>query len=128
MIIGYTYVVGDILHVGHLTYLRNSKALCDRLVVGVLTDEAVMERKPRPVVPFSDRFRLIGALSCVDAVVAQEAYSPLANILEIGPDILFESMDHEVRTYPEFEGRIVAMPYYPGISSTEIKHRIQEEE
>lgn len=96
--------------------------------MGVLTDEAVMEKKPCPTVSFCDRLRLVGALSCVDAAVAQATYSPLTNILEIGPDVLFESVDHEVRTYPEFKGRILAMPYYPGVSSSEIKHRIQEKE
>lgn len=126
MIIGYAYVVGDILHVGHLLHLRNCKSLCDKLVVGVLTDEAVMGKKPCPAMPFSDRIRLVGEIKWVDAAVAQKTYSPLPNILEIKPDVLFESSSHEVTTYAEFDGRVIVMPYYPCVSSAEIKKKILE--
>jgi glycerol-3-phosphate cytidylyltransferase len=125
LIVGYAYVVGDLLHVGHLLHLQNCKRLCDRLIVGVLTDEAAMEKKPRPTVSFDDRIRLVSQLKPVDAAVPQTTYSPLANLLEIRPDVLFENQGHEQRTYPEFRGRVMAMPYYPGRSSTKIKERIR---
>lgn len=125
--VGYAYVVGDILHPGHLLHLHNCKSLCDKLIVGVLTDEAVMEKKPPPVMLFEDRIALVGSLECVDAAVAQETYSPLPNILEIKPDILFESTSHEVKAYREFQGRIIVMPYYPGQSSTRIKEMVKEQ-
>jgi glycerol-3-phosphate cytidylyltransferase len=125
VIVGYAYVVGDLLHVGHLLHLQNCARLCDRLIVGVLTDRAAMEKKPRPTVPFDDRIRLVGQLKPVDAAVPQTTYSPLTNIVEIGPDILFENQGHEERSYPDFPGRVMAMPYYPGRSSTEIKERIR---
>lgn len=125
MIIGYAYVVGDLLHVGHLLHLQNCKHICDRLIVGVLADEAAMEKKDRPIIPFDDRIRLVSQLKPVDAAVPQMAYSPLANLLEIRPDILFECQNHEQRNYPEFDGRIMSMPYYPGRSSTTIKEKIR---
>ena len=128
MVIGYAYVVGDILHVGHLLHLRNCRALCDRLVVGVLTDEAAMEKKPQPAMPFADRLELVAAVRWVDAAVTQATYSPLGNLLEIRPDILFECGEHELRRYedyPGFMGRIIAMPYYPECSSTQIKQKIK---
>ena len=124
MIIGYAYIVGDLLHVGHLLHLQNCKRICDRLVVGVLTDEAAMEKKPSPVVSFDDRISLVNQLKPVDAAVPQMTYSPLTNLLEIRPDVLFECQNHEERDYPEFEGRIVSMPYYPGRSSTAIKEKV----
>ena len=74
MILVYAYVVADILHCGHLEALRNARALGDKLIVGVLTDEAVCEKKPKPVVPFKERFDLVRALDMVDAVVAQDEY------------------------------------------------------
>jgi cytidyltransferase-like protein len=129
MIVGYAYVVGDILHTGHLLHLRNCKALCDKLIVGVLTDEATMEKKPRPAMPFAGRIQMVGAIQWVDAAVTQATYLPLENILEIQPDVLFECAQHEKRThddYPGFTGRIIAMPYYPGCSSTQIKEKIRE--
>jgi len=126
VIIGYAYIVGDLLHIGHLLHLANCKGLCDRLVVGVLTDEAAMEKKPRPVIPFDDRIHLVSQLKPVDAVVPQDTYSPLTNLLEIRPDILFECQSHEIKEYPEFDGRVMAMPYYPNQSSSAIKIKIRE--
>ncbi len=124
MIIGYAYVVGDILHAGHILHLRNCRDLCDKLIVGVLTDEAAMEKKPRPIVSFDERIRVIKELRCVDAAVPQHEYIPTKNLIEIKPDILFECQEHEDKPVGEF--RVIAMPYYPGISSTEIKERIRD--
>ena len=125
MIVGYAYVVGDILHVGHLLHLRNCKRLCDRLIVGVLTDEAAMEKKDRPTIPFEQRIQLVASLRYVDAVVAQDTYWPIQNFRDIKPDILFECSTHEHKFFPTFDGRIIAMPYYPSQSSTHIKETIR---
>lgn len=126
--IGYAYVVGDILHMGHLLHLENCKSLCDKLIVGVLTDEAVMEMKAKPTMSFEQRIQLIKSLGCVDAAVTQDKYSPLINILELRPDILFESTSHDREELPGFRGRVVYMPYYPGESSTKIKKRIKRDD
>jgi D-beta-D-heptose 7-phosphate kinase/D-beta-D-heptose 1-phosphate adenosyltransferase len=126
----YTYVVADILHTGHLTYLENAKALGDKLIVGVLTDEAVMEKKTKPIVPFHRRFLLVKSLKCVDAVVAQGKYSPLENVKGIKPDILVESSSHTEFPANGFMesigGRVVIIPYYPEESSTNIKNKIKD--
>jgi len=125
-IIGYAYVVGDILHFGHILHLKNCKALCDKLIVGVLTDEACMERKPKPVIGFKERLELVGELKSVDAVVAQEDYSPYWNVDRIKPDILFESDSHkdgEINPH----GKVITMPYFPDQSSTKIKEKIRGE-
>lgn len=124
--IGYAYVVGDIIHEGHLLYLTNCKGLCDKLIVGVLTDEAVMEMKPKPTMSFEQRMRVVGSLACVDAVVTQDKYSPLINVLELRPDILFESTSHDKEEVPGFRGRVIYLPYYPSESSTKIKERIKK--
>lgn len=132
LVIVYTYIVGDILHRGHLLYLRNARALGDRLVVGVLTDEAVMERKPRPAMAFDERLDLVASLECVDAAMPQKTYSPVDNIYAIRPNIMIESESHDeeltaqVRRVTEFNGgRVVIAPYYDGQSSTKIKRRIK---
>lgn len=127
MIIGYAYVVGDILHEGHLLHLQNCRALCDKLIVGVLTGDAVMERKPKPAMSFEQRIRIVASLECVDAAVTQDKYSPLVNILELRPDILFESTSHEKEDFPGFRGRVICLPYYPSESSTKIKERIRDD-
>ena len=80
MVIIYAYVCGDILHKGHIEHLKNCKALGDKLIVGVLTDKAIMEKKPRSIMGFDERFDLIRSLKWVDVVVAQHTYSPLGNV------------------------------------------------
>ena len=131
----YSYYVLDIVHKGHLLMMKNSKAIAGedgKLVVGILTDEAVMEKKPKPILPFEDRMNLASAIRYVDVVVAQETYSPLPNIMRIKPDILMESTSHseeeieEAREYMEsINGRVIVIPYYPAEPSTHIKNEIK---
>jgi len=131
MIIVYAYVCGDILHKGHIEYLNNCKALGDKLIVGVLTDAAIMEKKPRPAMSFDERFDLVRSLKWVDVAVAQHTYSPLNNVMALKPDILAEATDHKKQPANEFMrsigGRVLAMPYYPDHSSTKVKDEIREE-
>ena len=133
MIIVYSYYVLDIVHKGHLEMLQNAKAMAGpdgRLIVGILTDAATMEKKPRPVLPFEERVELARSIRCVDLVIAQETYSPLANILTIKPDVLMESNSHTnnddiIQTMKSWGGRVVCIPYFPEHSSTHIKDIIK---
>jgi len=130
MIIVYAYVCGDILHKGHIEHLKNAKALGDKLIVGVLTDAAIMEKKSRPIMSFDERFDLVHSLKWVDVTVAQNTYSPLENVMALRPDILIEATDHKEQPANEFmesiRGRILTMPYYPNHSSTKIKSEIKK--
>lgn len=130
MIIVYTYICGDILHKGHIEYLKNAKSLGDRLIIGVLTDEAVMEKKIKPVMQFDERFDLARSLEWVDVAIAQYSYSPLDNVKTIKPDILVESTNHKEQSANEFMesigGRVVIFPYYPNHSSTKLKEKIKK--
>jgi cytidyltransferase-like protein len=126
MIVGYAYIVGDILHFGHIQHLKNCKALCDKLIVGVLTDEACMEKKAKPAISFSERLEMVRAIKHVDVTVAQTEYSPGRNVVLIKPDILFESASHQERFMNQF-GRTMIMPYFPLQSSTKIKEKIREQ-
>ena len=131
----YSYYVLDIVHKGHLLMMKNAKAIAGedgKLIVGILTDEAVMEKKTRPVLPFEDRVELASAIKYVDLVVAQETYSPLPNVMRIKPDVLMESTSHaeeaieEARRFMEsIDGRVIVIPYYPSESSTRIKNEIK---
>jgi len=130
MKIVYAYVCGDILHEGHLLQLENAKGLGDALIVGVLTDKAVMEKKKAPIISFAQRLRLVQALDVVDAVVPQHEYSPVTNVKSLGADILMESASHIGNEYlDELENmnvRVIMTPYYPGQSSTAIKEKIRK--
>lgn len=132
MILVYAYVCGDILHKGHIEHLKNAKALGDKLIVGVLTDVAIMEKKAKPVMSFDERFDLVRSLRWVDVAVAQNVYSPLENVMALRPDILVEATDHKEQPANEFMesigGRVFSMPYYPDHSSTKLKDEIKKEE
>lgn len=130
MVIVYCYVCGDLLHKGHIEALKNARALGDKLVVGVLTNEAIMEKKPKPALDFDERFDMIRALGFVDCVVAQDSYNPIINLSKIQPDILAESDGHSHVTDPHFlkalgNIRMVIFPYFPDHSSTKIKEKIK---
>ena len=132
----YSYYCLDIIHSGHVLMMKNAKALAGKngqLIVGILTDEAVMEKKDKPSLPFSERMRVAEAIKYVDAVVPQTTYSPLPNCESIKPDILAESASHSkeaimeaIATLNKWGGRVVTFPYYPFQSSTEIKNNIRK--
>jgi len=127
--VGYCYVVGDIIHRGHLLHLKNCKALCDVLICGVLSEAAVTEKKPKPILPLDERLEIIGSIKYVDIAVCQDQYSPLLNCKDIRPDILFESTSHNEMPANNFintiGGKVMVMPYYVGQSSTQIKEQIK---
>jgi cytidyltransferase-like protein len=130
----YAYVCGDILHRGHLLALKNAASLGDFLIVGVLTDEAIMEKKDKPVISFDERLELVNELRVVDIAVPQHEYAPHTNIMNIRPDILMESTSHSKelieksrKCMDKIEGKVVVFSYYPYQSSTEIKNKIKEE-
>jgi len=130
----YSYYVLDIVHRGHLLMMRNAKAIAGedgKLIVGILTDEAVMEKKTKPILSFEERMDLASAIKYVDVVVPQETYSPMPNIMRIKPDVLMESTSHgeaeieKEREYMEsINGEVIVMPYFPTQSSTHIKEEI----
>ena len=130
----YAYVIADLIHVGHVHALENAKALAGdggKLIVGVLTDEAAMEKKKEPIIPFEQRIKMIESLKCVDCAVMQETYSPLSNVKKIKPNILMESDSHTEKDLKETKEvcdkincNIMVMPYYSIQSSTIIKRRI----
>lgn len=126
----YAYVCGDILHTGHIRFLRTAKQFGDYLIVGVLTDEAVMEKKPRPTVPFDQRVHTIKAIRYIDRVVPQRTYSPLTNVQRFKPDVLIESDSHQEMPANSFVrrcgGRVVVVAYTKTQSSNNIKRRIRE--
>jgi len=133
MEIVYAYVVADLLHIGHVIALENAKALGDKLVVGVLTDEATMEKKKKPILSFPERLQIVKSLSCVDVAVPQKTYVPDDNLKNLKPDILVESDSHSdedlkntMKLANHLGIRIYKMPYYSEQSSTEIKEKIKD--
>jgi rfaE bifunctional protein nucleotidyltransferase chain/domain len=93
----------DLLHVGHVRYLRGAKALGGKLVVAINSDESVHALKGdgRPVMPAEERAEIVAALADVDAVVIFSELDVRALIREIHPDIQAKGTDYTVESVPE---------------------------
>ncbi len=89
----------DILHVGHIHLLRESKKLGDILIVGLNSDSSVkkIKGKNRPVINQVDRAKLLGAIRYVDFVVVFEEETPLTLIQKIKPHILIKGSDYDLK-------------------------------
>jgi D-glycero-beta-D-manno-heptose 1-phosphate adenylyltransferase len=93
----------DLLHVGHVRYLRGAKALGGRLVVAINSDESVraLKGEGRPIMPADERAEIVAALGDVDAVVIFPELDVRAIIHEIRPDIQAKGTDYTADSVPE---------------------------
>jgi rfaE bifunctional protein nucleotidyltransferase chain/domain len=93
----------DLLHVGHVRYLRGAKALSGRLVVAINSDSSTRALKGagRPVMPDNERAEIVAALEDVDAVVIFPELDVRAIIREIRPDIHAKGTDYTEGSVPE---------------------------
>mgnify|MGYP001171623706 FL=1 len=131
MIIGYTTGVFDLFHKGHLDLLKNAKALCDELIVGVTTDElSITFKNKKPVVPFDERLYIVSGIRYVDKAVVQSTMNKYEAWKQYKFNILFASSNPTgkwAKVEKEFLNnfkkgeapRIVYLPYTPGVSSSE---------
>jgi len=93
----------DLLHVGHVRYLRGAKELGGKLVVAINSDSSVRSLKGegRPIVPEAERAEIVAALADVDAVVIFPEPDVRAIIAEIRPDVQAKGTDYTVDSVPE---------------------------
>ena len=125
-IIGYTSGVYDLFHIGHLNMLRNAKSLCDKLIVGVTTDELVAYKNKKAVIPFTERMEIVRSVEYVDAVVAQEDMDKFKLWEKLKYDVMFvgddwfksEKWNNLDTQFKKVGVKIVYFPYTKGTSST----------
>lgn len=88
----------DLLHIGHITYLQQAKALGDRLIVAVNADESVkiLKGESRPINDLSARMAVLAALECVDWVVAFSEETPERIYNQLLPDVLVKGGDYKI--------------------------------
>ncbi len=93
----------DLLHVGHVRYLRGAKALGGKLVVAINSDDSVraLKGEGRPLMPAEERAEIVAALADVDAVVVFSELDVRALIREIRPDIQAKGTDYTEESVPE---------------------------
>ena len=132
MIIGYTSGVYDLFHIGHVNLLRNAKAMCDKLVVGVTVDELVMYKNKQSVIPYSERIEVVRACKYVDVAIPQNNMDKVAAATKNHASYLFVGDDwYETPKWKEFERalsevdcKVIYFPYTQGTSSTLINQTL----
>ena len=130
----FTNGVFDLLHVGHVRYLAEARALGDALVVAINSDRTVRELKGdrRPIVIEDERAEILAALRQVDYVTIFDDVSPRSLIARLLPDVLVKGGDYgldEIHGREEVEaagGRVVSLPFIAGASTSTIIERMKE--
>ena len=133
MIIGYTSGVFDLFHIGHLNLLRNAKGMCDKLVVGVSTDELVGYKNKKAVIAHAERMEIVRSVRYVDSVIPQENMDKLEMWKKISFDLMFVGDDwYQKENWKDYEEKfkslgvkIVFFPYTKGTSSTLINKTLE---
>ena len=114
-----TQGVYDLIHGGHATYLEAARSYGDVLIVGVDSDELTRKRKGpnRPIVPESERLKMLAHLRCVDVVTLREAHHDIGDLIRlVQPDVLVVSKstkDFDFKTAMEYKnvcGKVVSLP------------------
>jgi glycerol-3-phosphate cytidylyltransferase len=134
MVIGYTSGVYDLFHIGHLNLLRNAKAMCDKLIVGVTTDELVSYKNKKAVIPHNERMEIVRAIEYVDAVIPQENMDKFEMWKKIKYDVMFvgddwyasDKWEELEKEFKEVDVRIVFFPYTKGTSSTILNQTLKK--
>lgn len=127
---GYVPGAWDMFHIGHLNILLRARELCDRLIVGVVTDEELVRAKGRPpVVPLEERLDVVASLDIVDEVVVDYSTNKLDVWRRVGFEVLFKGDDwrgtakgDRLETEMATVGvRVCYFPYTAHTSSTKLR-------
>ena len=119
----YTYGAFDLLHPGHIKMLETARSFGDRLIVGIVGDNAIkkLKGKDRPTHTFADRLRIVQSLKCVDQAIEQKDYDPVPNMGKIKPNILVKGDDWDHIPGEEWirkHGGVLIKPKYSAAWST----------
>lgn len=135
-IIGFTAGAFDMFHVGHLNLIKNAKAQCDYLIVGVNTDELIASYKnKRAVVPLNERMQIVSALKYVDEVEVVDTLDKVEmwkrkpfDVVFIGDD--WKGTERWNMTELELEQcggiKVIYLPYTKGTTSTLLREKLME--
>ena len=133
--VGYTTGVYDMFHIGHLNILKRAKEQCERLIVGVTTDDLCFSRKQKyPIIPECDRMAIVESIRYVDQVVPQNHMDKLEAVKKYGVDAVFvgsdwkgsESWNRYEKEFAEVGCAVVYLDHTDGISSTILRERLNK--
>ncbi len=122
----------DILHAGHVQYLREARKAGDLLILGLNSDASVraIKGEKRPLVPQGERAEVVASLAAVDYVTLFDEPTPLALIEYLRPDLLVKGGDWEEESVVgrdavrSWGGKVVIIPMTEGVSTTNIVEKI----
>ncbi len=134
-VIGFANGCFDILHVGHIRYLKDAKQNCDYLVVALNTDDSVkrLKGKGRPLTPLNERLEILEAIEFVDFLTYFDEDTVEKTLRILKPDIQFKGTDYTVETVPERKvmeelgGKVMIVGDPKDHSTTEIAEKLKNE-
>jgi len=119
----------DIIHVGHIRYLKEARALGDVLVIGLNSDRSVSKIKQnRPINPENHRAEVLSSLEMIDYVTIFDEETPYELIKLVQPDILVKGGDWKKEDIvgSDIAKETYSLPYIEGVSTSEIIERIKK--
>jgi rfaE bifunctional protein nucleotidyltransferase chain/domain len=131
MIIVFTNGCFDVLHRGHIEYLKESKKLGDYLIVGINSDASVKRLKgnDRPLYNQWDRKLFLEELRCVDEVIIFDEDNPIELIKKIKPDILTKGGDNEIDKVPGHDlVKTIILPFVDGYGTSKLLRRLEDKD
>ncbi len=123
----------DLLHIGHIRYLKKAKTLGDILILGLNTDSSVQKLKgnSRPILPEKERAEILEALEMIDYIVFFKEDTPFNLISKIKPDILVKGADYKGKevvgrdVVEENGGKVVLIQFEKGKSTSQLINKIR---
>ena len=134
--VGYTAGVFDLFHIGHLNILKAASQDCDRLVVGVTTDELCeQEKKKKPVIPFHERCEIVSSIKYVDRAIPQRSIDKFDAWRELGFNKIYVGDDWKgtqrwidlEQRFTEQSVEVIYLPYTNSTSSSLIREILKLE-
>mgnify|MGYP002624665115 CR=1 FL=1 len=135
MRIGYTQGTFDVFHIGHLNLLKNAKAQCDYLLVGVNTDELVASYKmKKSIIPLEERMAILAELRCVDEVISCDTLDKESIYQKKHFDAIFIGDDWKGNSrwlateqqMSKYGVKVIYLPYTQNTSSTLVREKLLE--
>ena len=132
-IIGFTNGCFDLLHTGHISYLKSAKQKCDILILGLNSDESIkkLKGKNRPIVEQKDRVEILSSFPFVDKIVVFEEATPIKLIKKIKPNVIFKGKDYKKKDVVGFyeskkwQGKVILIDFVENKSTTNLIERIK---
>ena len=132
-IIGFTNGCFDLLHTGHISYLKSAKQKCDILILGLNSDESIrkLKGKNRPIVEQKDRVEILSSFPFIDRIVVFDEVTPIKLIKRIKPNIIFKGKDYKkkdvvgFRESKKWQGRVILIDFIKNKSTTNLIERIK---